>query len=231
MSPGKGHDPITVPDIFFLIAHPKGLALFDTGLNLDHWPAQVKKSITQRPEQLVDKQLMKLGYAPADIKYVVMSHLHSDHAGGMSLFPDATFVVRKAELRAAWWPERFQWAYTLQDYRDTRGFRFIELDDHEDFDLFGDGSLVCIDTKGHTQGHQSVVVRLPNSGTVVLPADAADMQEILDEGSIPGVVWNAEAATRAVRKVQHLRREGAFVITGHDPEQFKTLKLVPDYYD
>jgi N-acyl homoserine lactone hydrolase len=231
MMPGKGHDPITIPDLFFLIVHPKGLVLYDTGLNVDIWPPEAKESITQRPEQMVDKQLAKLGYAPGDVKYVIMSHLHSDHAGGMSLFPDATFIVRKSELRAAWWPERFQWAYRLEDYRDTRGFNFIELDDHEDFDVFLDGSVVCIDTKGHTQGHQSLIVRLPKSGRFVLPADAADMQEILDEGLIPGVVWNAEDATRAVRKVQHLRREGAFVVTGHDPEQFKTLKLAPDYYD
>jgi N-acyl homoserine lactone hydrolase len=231
MMPGKGHDPITIPDIFFLIDHPKGLVLFDTGLDVSIWPPEAQKDIVQRPDQLVDTQLAKLGYSPGDIKYVIMSHLHSDHAGGISLFPRATFIVRKSELRAAWWPEAFQWAYRLDDYKNTRDFTFVELDDTEDFDLFMDGSVVCIDTKGHTQGHQSVIVKLPHSGTFVLPADAADMTEILDEGLIPGVVWNAEAALRSVRKVQHLRREGAFVVAGHDPEMFKTLKLVPDYYD
>jgi N-acyl homoserine lactone hydrolase len=231
MTPGKGHDPITIPDIFFLIVHPQGLALFDTGLNLDIWSPEAKKDITQNPGQKVDTQLARLGYAPRDIKYVIMSHLHSDHAGGMDLFPDATFIVRKAELRAAWWPERFQWAYRFEDFKNTRDFNFIELDDHEEFDVFLDGSVVCLDTKGHTQGHQSLIVKLPNSGTFVLPADAADMEEILDEGLIPGVVWNGEAAMRAVRKVQHLRKEGAFVVMGHDPEQFRTLKLVPGYYD
>jgi N-acyl homoserine lactone hydrolase len=76
-----------------------------------------------------------------------------------------------------------------------------------------------------------LIIKLPKSGTFVLPADAADMEEILDEGLLPGVVWNAESAMRAIRKVQHLRREGAFVVMGHDPEQFKTLKFAPDYYD
>jgi len=231
MTPGKGHDPITIPDIFFLIVHPKGLVLYDTGLNVAVWPPEARKDIVQRPDQMVDKQLARLGHTPGDIKYVIMSHLHSDHAGGMSLFPDATFIVRKSELRAAWCPERFQWAYRLEDYGKPRNFNFVELDDHEEFDVFMDGSVVCIDTKGHTQGHQSLVVRLPKSGRFVLPADAADMLEILDEGLIPGVVWNAEAAARAVGKIQHLRREGAFVVTGHDPEQFKTLRLVPDYYE
>ncbi len=223
--------PVTIPVPFYLIDHPKGLALFDTGMKLDNWPPQYRPDGDQRPDQMIDLQLANIGYKPDDIKYVIMSHLHLDHAGGMPLFPKSTFIVRKSELRAAWWPEAFQVHYIFDDYKDTRGFNYIELDDTEAFDVFQDGSVICIDTKGHSQGHQSLVVNLPNSGKFVLTADAAAMAEILDEGVLPSVAWNAEEALRSLRKVQHMKREGAIVLMAHDPDQWATTRLAPEYYE
>ena len=223
--------PVTIPVPFYLIDHPKGLALFDTGMKLDNWPSQYRPDGDQRPDQMIDLQLANIGYKPDDIKYVIMSHLHLDHAGGMPLFPKSTFIVRKSELRAAWWPEAFQVHYIFDDYKDTRGFNYIELDDTEAFDVFQDGSVICIDTKGHSQGHQSLVVNLPNSGKFVLTADAAAMAEILDEGVLPSVAWNAEEALRSLRKVQHMKREGAIVLMAHDPDQWAATRLAPEYYE
>jgi len=223
--------PVTIPVPFYLIDHPNGLALFDTGMKLDNWPPQYRQDGDQRPDQMIDVQLAALGYKPDDIKYVIMSHLHLDHAGGMPLFPKATFIVRKSELRAAWWPERFQVHYIFDDYKETRNFSFIELDDTEVFDVFQDGSVLCIDTKGHSQGHQSLVVNLPKSGRFVLTADAAAMAEILDEGVLPAIAWNAEEALRSLRRVQHMKREGATVLMAHDPDQWERTRLAPEYYD
>ena len=223
--------PVTIPVPFFLIDHPKGLALFDTGMKLDNWPPHYRPDGDQRPDQMIDLQLARIGYKPDDIKYVIMSHLHLDHAGGMPFFPKSTFIVRKSELRAAWWPEAFQVHYIFDDYKDTRGFNYIELDDTEAFDVFQDGSVICIDTKGHSQGHQSLVVNLPKSGKFVLTADAAAMAEILDEGVLPAVAWNAEEALRSLRKVQHMKREGATVLMAHDPDQWATTRLAPEYYE
>jgi len=223
--------PVTIPVPFYLIDHPKGLALFDTGMKLDNWPAEYKQDGDQRPDQMIDVQLAACGFKPDDIKYVIMSHLHLDHAGGMPLFPKATFIVRKSELRAAWWPERFQVHYIFDDYKETRNFSFIELDDTEVFDVFQDGSVLCIDTKGHSQGHQSLVVNLPRSGRFVLTADAAAMAEILDEGVLPAIAWNAEEALKSLRKMQHMKREGATVLMAHDPDQWEKTRLAPEYYD
>jgi len=223
--------PVTIPVPFYLIEHPNGLALFDTGMKLDNWPAEFRQDGEQRPDQMIDKQLASIGYKPDDIKYVIMSHLHLDHAGGMPFFPNATFIVRKSELRAAWWPERFQVHYIFEDFKDTRNFNYIELDDTEVFDVFLDGSVLCIDTKGHSQGHQSLVVNLPKSGRYVLTADAAAMAEILDEGVLPAITWNAEEAFKSLKKMQHLKREGSIVLMAHDPDQWETLNLAPAYYD
>ena len=223
--------PVTIPVPFYLIEHPNGLALFDTGMKLDNWPAEFRQDGEQRPDQMIDKQLASIGYKPDDIKYVIMSHLHLDHAGGMPFFPNATFIVRKSELRAAWWPERFQVHYIFEDFKDTRNFNYIELDDTEVFDVFLDGSVLCIDTKGHSQGHQSLVVNLPKSGRYVLTADAAAMAEILDEGVLPAITWNAEEAFKSLKKMQHLKREGSIVLMAHDPDQWETLNLAPAYYE
>jgi N-acyl homoserine lactone hydrolase len=104
----------------------------------------------------------------------------------MNLFPKATFIVRKEELRAAWWPEDYEGGYVYNDYKDTRGYRYIQPGDDEEMDIFFDGSLVCIDTRGHTRGHQSIIVTLPRSGKVVLAADAVLIAANLKEGILHG---------------------------------------------
>ena len=109
--------------------------------------------------------MVRLGYRPADVRYVVMSHLHLDHVGCMPLFPQATFVVRRQELRAAWWPDAYERGYDLRRCSSRPGASPISNSpEGEGFDVFGDGTLVCIDTKGHTEGHQSLVVTLPARG-------------------------------------------------------------------
>lgn len=222
----------TIPVLCYLVVHPRGLALFDTGMNLKNWSSPNKEIGEQRPEQMIDKQLIMLGFKPEDIKYVILSHMHTDHVGGLALFPNATCVVRKNELRAAWWPESFQCLhYNLTDYLDSRNFKFIQLGDTEDFDVFLDGSVMCVDTKGHTQGHQSLLVTLQASGKMLLSVDATALSETLHGNMPPGIVWNGETAMRAIEKIRHLEEEGVFVVMGHDPDQSKTLRLAPDCYN
>ena len=225
--------PYIIPVYAYLISHPKGLILIDTGLNPDTWPEELRKEIIWSPEQQrIDKQLAKLGYKPEDIKYVIMTHLHLDHAGWMKLFPKSTFVVRQEELRGAWWPDpRIALAYLIGDLEGTRDFQYLELDNLESFDLFLDGSVVCFITNGHTQGHQSVLVNLNKMGKVVLTGDALDSIEMLDRTLLPSIAWSPELALKTIKRLQHMRREGVTIIPSHDPEFSNTLKLAPDYYE
>ena len=116
----------------------------------------------------------------------------------MENLPKATFIVRREELREAWWPgERLLVGgpYAFADYRDCRNFRYIKLDDHVDYDVFGDKSVICIDTKGHSRGHQSVIVNLPNSGKLVIAAGAASLKEQIAGRDAPGGhLWSTEAS-------------------------------------
>lgn len=235
LTPGRNvGKPITFPFPMYLIDHPKGLVVFDTGFYLDKELKSYRNVPGQpdwKPEQRIDRQLIKLGYKPEDVKFVILSHMHKDHCGGMTLFPQATFIVRKQELHAAWWPESFQMGYSYDDFKDTRNFKYIQPLDEEEFDVFYDGSLICIDTKGHTRGHQSLIVNLPKYGKIVLAVDAAQVAEILEEKIIPGICWNSEMAVRAIEKLQHMQSIGMHIIMGHDPVAWKTLKIAPDYYE
>lgn len=225
MTPGSGmSEPISMPAYCYLIEHPKGLALVDTGMT-NGGPSIVKDN------QIVYNQLAVLGYKPEDVKYVVMTHLHVDHAGYMAAFPDSTFVVRKEELKAAWWPEKCEGGYIFDQYKDTRNFKYIQPGDNEEFDLFCDGTVTLIDTKGHTRGHQSVIVALENAGKIVLVSDAASLRENLESMILPGVCSNNWFAMQSLDKMRHLEMEGHTLLFGHDIEQGKTLKLLPDYYD
>ena len=171
---------IRVPIAMYIIDHPRGLVLYDTGNNVavsdgnceTHWGklCQSFRPI-QRRDEVIDKWLEKFGYSVDDVKYVIVSHMHLDHAGNVEMFPDATIVVQKEEMRTAWWPEKWQaGAFVLGDYDDARDYDYLQLTG--DFDLFGDGKIVVLDTKGHTQGHQSVMVKLENTGTLLLAGDA-----------------------------------------------------------
>ena len=230
--PDKGHmtpglnvgEPISMPVYTYLIVHPKGLVLVDTGQE-PGGPSVVEK------EDRVVSRLKELGYSPGDIKYVIMTHLHVDHAAYMTEFPNGTFIVRKEELKAAWWSERCEHGYVYEHYKDTRDFRFFEPLDREDFDVFMDGTVVCIDTKGHTRGHQSVVVKLKNTGNVVLVGDAASLKENLELGIQPGVCSNNWYAMQSLNKLKHLEENGYKLLFGHDIYQEKEIRLSPLYYD
>lgn len=225
MTPGKDDGvPVTFPCYTYLIKHPRGLVLVDTG-QAPGGPSEV------REEDKVENRLAQIGYKPEDVDFVIMTHLHVDHAAYMTAFPNATFIVRKEELRAAWWPEASEHGYVFDHYRGTRNYKFIEPLDDEDFDLFMDGSIVCIDTKGHTRGHQSVLLNLRKEGRMVLVGDAASFQENLDLRIPPGACTNTWHAMRSLDKLDHLRMAGLKLIYGHDIPQAAELKLSPEYYE
>lgn len=219
--------PVTIPILMFLIDHPKGLVVFDTGIDTDAGQPDI---VEAGAESRIDRQVRRLGYDPAGVRYVILSHLHLDHVGCMPLFPDATFVVRRQELRAAWWPDAYEHGYDFDLLLKTRSLTYLQVPDGVDFDLFGDGSLVLIDTKGHTEGHQSLLVDLPESGKVVLVGDAAQVGDNLTYRVPPGMSWSSQQAVQSIERLQHLQSLGALLILGHELSELENLKLAPDYY-
>src|SRR5689334_16382474 len=155
-------------DNCYLVQHAQqGWLLWDTGvadavaaMPDGQVPADPRGVHWRRPLTLAS-QLEQLAVKPADIKYVAISHTHPDHIANVELFPQSMLLVQKAEYE---WPSpsggaRFQAAHPV-----------TKLDG--DHDIFGDGSAVILATPGHTPGHQSLLVKLPKTGAIVLSGDA-----------------------------------------------------------
>lgn len=102
----------------------------------------------------------------------------------------------------------------------------LEMIDGE-HDLFGDGSVVCIPTHGHSPGHQSLRVRLPG-GDVVLSADACYLRQTLERSQLPGgVIHDREQMLASLEKLRKLQRAGARIFYGHDPEFWAGVPQAP----
>jgi glyoxylase-like metal-dependent hydrolase (beta-lactamase superfamily II) len=224
--------PVRWPVNTYIIDHPMGLVVFDTGNNVAisdgnctaHWSAGVCNF--SRPEQsrdqVIDRQLEKIGYGIDDVKIVITSHSHLDHIGNIEMFPDAIHVIQKLELYQAWWPEKFQRGFhVMADYDEARDFNYHAIEG--DYDLFGDGSVIVLSTPGHTLGHQSVKVRLPESGTIIIAQDAIWMAENL-EGHPPLSNYSVLDVNKSVDRLTMMRDlEDAKLWLGHDLPQYETF--------
>lgn len=242
MGRGVG-EPFDVPVPFFLIDHPKGKVLFDTGNALgvardkvQHWGAGVLEAYDpiMTEDDYVVNQLARIGVAAEEITHVIFSHLHLDHAGGTGAFPNAIYYTQRAEMHYAYVPDFYQAsAYIRADFDKPALDWYLLEGERDDFhDVFGDGTLKIIFTPGHTPGHQSLLLKLENWGTTLLTGDSIYTQEILEEDVLPGLVYSPPDAVKSIKKMRNLRRmQGVRIITGHDPVAWPTFKLAPEYYD
>ena len=129
----------------------------------------------KRPKTLVS-QLDEFGIKPADIKYVAVFHTHPDHIGNITLFPQSMLLVQKEEYE---WPNPLGVGRFKPDHPVTK----LEGDK----DVFGDGSIMIISTPGHTPGHQSLLVKLPKTGAVLLSGDAVHFKSNWENRGVPSM--------------------------------------------
>jgi len=206
--------------------------LIDTGYPPDVVGAYRQPGKEQGPKvdeaDDVVSRLAAIGLRPEDIHVLIVTHLDGDHAGGTDRFPAAEIVIQRSHRAAARTIERFQ---GTRQYWDAPGLSYREID--------GDAVIApgveVIESSGHVPGHQAVLVRLPQTGPVLLTVDAIVRvdQRDPDTRSI-GPYDMDEAGTRAsTRKLMDLAaREGAtLIVHGHDPEQWAALKHSPAYYE
>ena len=187
-------------------------------------------TIEVAPQDHIVNRLASIDLTPADIDIVICSHLDADHAGGHAAFEQAEFVVQKSgyEIALASDDPRFA-SLRAQWNRPQLHYRLVE----------GDGELLpgveLIESSGHVPGHQSVLVRLPQTGPVLLAIDAIPHSSMTDADSrwvMP--IDMDEAATRhsTVKLAEVVKREGVkLVVYGHDSDQWATLKQAPGFYD
>ncbi len=172
------------------------------------------------PRQTAAGQLTVLGLTPADITHVVLSHGHIDHVGSLPLFAHAPVLMTRAERQTA--KPLYFGGESPVDWPDA------------DYHLIDDVTDICpgltvIPTPGHTAGHASVMVSLPDTGTVILAGDALNRASEPQEG-FPGV-WDSAVARQSADQLFTLQAgHKAMMIYGHDPVQWPELRKAPAFY-
>jgi N-acyl homoserine lactone hydrolase len=236
---------VTAPIVSFLVEHPEaGPVLIDTGLHaacavdprqsLGRLGARHFRSLEMEPTDAVPAQLRARGIEPSDVRLVVMTHLHVDHASGMSEFPEATFVFSRREWEAANEPRQALRGYRRRQYDHAFDFRTLDFDAPEvdsfasfgrAIDLLGDGSIRLAYTPGHTHGHLSAVLRLADREALVC-GDAVQTMKTITDGHRPSRIDDQHLFGRSLREIELYMEQtpDALVIPGHDMDAWRGLE-------
>ena len=219
--------------VSYLIVHPRGTLIWDTGaipdgaLNADGTP------VTQRlytANKTLKSQLAAAGYKASDITYLGLSHYHGDHTANANDFAGATWLVQQPE-RDAMFAEKPPNITQFAQYAALKNSK-TKILNGEDYDVFGDGTVVLKAAYGHTPGHQVLFVKLAKTGPVLLAGDLYHYQEERGTAKVPTFEFNKEQslASRVVIEA-FLKQTGAQLWIEHDLANFNRLKKSPAFYE
>jgi glyoxylase-like metal-dependent hydrolase (beta-lactamase superfamily II) len=224
----------------FLVAHPRGTLMWDVGVIPDDTVEKqiatggARYDVNTTAAAVVTRtlrgQLAALGYRPADITYVAISHAHKDHSANLNQFAASTWLTNRAEREFMWKPgnERVEPSF----YTALERSKSITIDKDE-YDVFGDGTVIIKAAPGHTPGHQVLVLRLASTGRVMV---AGDLYHYPPERTLhrapPDNEFNVQqsAASRAMIE-EYLTRTKTTLWIEHDFGANAKLKRAPAYYD
>lgn len=224
------------PVCAYLLDTAQGWVLLDTGIDpayahdphlreahfLSHgWTQPVVHETHE-----LERQLALIGIGIADIRHVILSHLHFDHCAGLDRFAHARISIQRSEYEHGFVPDPGP-GYLPRDY-GTPGLDW----DLREGDWEAMPGLSLIDTRGHTPGHQSALVTLASGRTIVLPFDAGDLAENFELEIAPGSTTDLDAAMRGLRRIKALQREhDAEMLLFHDPVAIQSMRLAPEFYE
>jgi len=250
MVAGGKSEEIRIPIPFYVIRHTQGVVLFDSGLGVE-FPDQVNAwwghrwsqkllPFEFRKEEAAVEQMKRMGIPPDEVRFIILSHLHNDHASGIQDFPKAKIVLSKKEwesLPKSRWRARLK-GIMLEPLKGVR--ERLQLIDYSkgiahgpfesSHDFFGDGSLILLSTPGHTPGSQSLLVSLSSGLKILLTGDAVWVRE--------NYLWPSpkswfirtfeEDASQAWKTTLQLRKfheenPEVLIIPGHDPHLWGEL--------
>jgi N-acyl homoserine lactone hydrolase len=219
--------------ICYLVVHPKGTLMWDVGtvpdsaFKGDGQPVKEGISLVRRP---LLPQLAAVGYKPADITYLAMSHYHSDHTANANSFVGSTWLVQKAE-RDAMFGEKPVAIMKPESYSLLKDAKTIILPNAE-FDVFGDGTVVIKPTPGHTPGHQVLYLKLAKFGGVLLAGDLYHYPEERTAKKTPSFEFNREQSLVSRASIdKFLESSKAQMWIGHDKPTFMKNKKAPEFYE
>jgi glyoxylase-like metal-dependent hydrolase (beta-lactamase superfamily II) len=226
----------------FLIVHPRGQLVWDPGAVPDEdWtptgapvthhlklPDGSERDLTLR--RTLASQLAEVGYAPRDIEYIAFSHYHYDHTANANAFAGSTWLVRQVE-RDAMFADKPPGVLQPSYYAALKTSRTVIIKDDE-YDVFGDGSVVMKLAPGHTPGHQVLYLKLPRTGGVVLSGDLYHFPEARALKRVTIFDFDqAQTVTSRDAIEAFLSKTGAALWIQHDAVGNRQLKKAPAYYD
>jgi glyoxylase-like metal-dependent hydrolase (beta-lactamase superfamily II) len=230
-----------LPIYCWSIEHPEGLILVDTGESSHandpgyqpwwHPFMQYCERRWVRPEKEVGPQLRALGFDPIDVRWVVMSHMHGDHVGGIGHFPNCEILLSKPEADAALARTGPLFGYLNMHYPHWLKPKIVSFSDGrwETFErsttLTRDGRVHIVPTPGHTLGHMSVIVET-DSHCILAAGDVAYDETAFLNGGVDGVAQSASLHRDSTRRLRELcKRRPTITQFAHDPESAKRLAL------
>lgn len=221
-------------DSCYLIVHPKGTLMWDTGFK-DELAAlpdgkQISENFHVRLKRPLAAQFKETGYAPEAVNFLGLSHMHFDHIGNVDLFPKATLLMQKEEYESAFGPDAAKYG------NDPKSYPTLAANPHEqlsgDRDVFGDGSVVIKRAPGHTPGHQMLFVKLKKSGNILLSGDVAHFTKNWEHRRVPSFNFDKDLSVKAMNDAAaFMKANKATLWIQHDLEQNAHLKHAPKYYD
>lgn len=234
-SPGvdKGKKKM-LADTCYLLAHPKGTLVWDTGFPdaLAGQPAgtQVTPNFRVRLPRTLAGQLKEIGYEPGEVTFLGLSHMHSDHIGNVGLFPNATLLMQAEEYAAAFGPDHAKFGNDPKNYPTLSSNPVTKLTG--DHDVFGDGSVVIKRATGHTPGHQALFVKLPKTGNILLSGDLAHFTKNWKNRRVPGFNFDKETSVKAMDDMaKFIKKNKATLWIQHDLEQNAKIRHAPKFYE
>lgn len=232
----EGGDNLRVPIVAYLVTHPRGNVLVESGLPVElsrdrgYWQGLDFMKITMDPGQHVVAQLQSHGIDPDSVRYVILSHLHLDHVGGIGHLPKAEFIVHRAEWEHAHDPDWFcKGLYHLEDIdRPEVQWRLLDLSEEDRLlDLYGDGRIRIAFTPGHSVGHLSTIVRLDGL-SAILAGDVASVAEHYRSEAL-GFWVDLLALDRSIKFLHEVEESETIdlVVFSHDDAQVNELRGDP----
>lgn len=203
----------------YLVKHGDDYLLWDTG------HAMTAPNVAPKVS-LVDL-LAKLDLKPDQIKYVGISHYHADHTGQVASFPKSTLLIGQKEWEAISSPKPAEGVNFKPFEHWLKGEGKVEAL-ATDKDVFGDGSVIVLRTPGHTPGHQSLLVKLPQTGAVILSGDAVHFHENLDSDGVPWFNFDRAQTVASIERIKKIASNlKGMVIIQHDARDVGKLPAFP----
>jgi N-acyl homoserine lactone hydrolase len=226
----------------YLIVHPKGTLMWDSAalpdseLTTEGRLTRYRIVLPNGNERFVtttrrlSSQLAQTGYSPRDITFLALSHYHYDHTGNANMFAGATWLARQVE-RDIMFPDRPNDLTRPETYSSLRASKTTVIKT-DDYDVFGDGTVVLKLTPGHTPGHQVLFLKLAKTGPVVISGDLYHYPEERSLNRVPtfDVDPRQTAASRAALEV-FLKSTGAQLWIQHDLAANAKLNKAPGFYE